>query len=127
MCHNLFMARGSRISVGDVVYHVINRANDRATIFHSDADYRDFVYLLHEMCETYDMRILAYVVMPNHWHLLLYPKNDGDLGKSIHWLTTSHVRRHHSRKGTIGHGHLYQGTYKSFIVDTDAYFLTVLK
>lgn len=121
------MARQPRIDLGDYVYHVINRANGRATIFKSDVEYADFEYLLSEIRETYDMRILAYVLMPNHWHLMLYPKKDGDLSKALHWLTTSHVRRHHSRNGTIGHGHLYQGTYKSFLVQTDSHFLTVLK
>ncbi len=121
------MTRGPRIDIGDQVYHVINRANGRANLFYSDADYADFKYLLNEIRETYDMRILAYVLMPNHWHLLLFPRKDGDLQKAMHWLTTSHVRRHHARKGTVGHGHLYQGTYKSFRVDTDQYFLTVLK
>lgn len=121
------MARGPRIAVGDHVYHVLNRSNGKVRIFHSDEDYRDFEYLLNEIRETFDMRILAYILMPNHWHLLLFPRQDDDLGKSMHWLTTSHVRRHHTRKGTIGHGHLYQGTYKSFLVETDTHFLTVLK
>lgn len=73
------------------------------------------------------MRILAYVIMPNHWQLLLYPKNDKDLSKALQWLGTSHARRHHTRKGTIGGGHLYQGRYKSFLVQEDYHFLTVLK
>lgn len=121
------MARPSRVDLGDYVYHVINRSNGRARIFHNDADYRDFEYLLNEIRETYDMRILAYVIMPNHWHLLLYPKKDGDLGRALQWLGTSHARRHHTRKGTIGGGHLYQGRYKSFIVQEDHHLLTVLK
>ncbi len=121
------MARRPRTDLGEHVYHVLNRANGRSRIFHSEEDYIDFEYLLNEVRETYDMRILAYIVMPNHWHLLLFPRNDGDMGKALHWLTTSHVRRHHSRKGTIGHGHLYQGTYKSFLVQEDHHLLTVLK
>lgn len=121
------MARAPRIDLGGYVYHVINRANGRAQIFQNDEDYRDFEYLLNEIRETYDMRILAYVIMPNHWHLLLHPKKDGDLRRALHWLSTSHVRRHHTRKGTIGQGHLYQGTYKSFLVQTDMHLLTVLK
>ena len=121
------MGRAPRIDVGDVVYHVINRANARARIFHDATDYQDFEYLLSEMKETFDMRILAYVIMPNHWHLLLHPMNDGDMSKALHWLGTSHVRRHHTRKETIGNGHLYQGRYKSFPVQEDLHFLTVLK
>ena len=121
------MARAARVDVGDCVYHVINRANGRATIFHSDGDYLDFEYLLNEMRETYDMRIVAYVIMPNHWHMLLYPKNDGDMGRALKWLGTAHVRRHHARKKTVGHGHLYQGRYKSFLIEDDAHLMSVLK
>jgi putative transposase len=121
------MARAPRIDLGDYVYHVINRSNGRVRIFHSDADYLDFEYLLNEIRETYDMRILAYAIMPNHWHLLLYPRNDGDLSRSLQWLGTTHARRHHTRAETIGGGHLYQGRYKSFLVQEDAHFLTVLK
>ncbi len=121
------MSRAPRTDVGDYVYHVINRSNNRARMFHTEADYKDFEYLLSEVCKTFDIRVLAYTIMPNHWHLLLYSRQDGDLGKALHWLTTSHVRRHHTRYKTIGHGHLYQGTYKSFLVQTDAHLLTVIK
>lgn len=121
------MARRPRIDVGDTIYHVLNRANGRATFFHTEDDYRDFEHLLSEMKETYGMRILAYTLMPNHWHFMLYPRNDRDLSKAIHWLTTSHVRRHHTRKDTVGYGHLYQGTYKSSLIQKDKHLLTVLK
>ena len=121
------MARQPRINLGGYIYHVINRANARARIFHSEADYRDFEYLLEEVVHTFRMRILAYVIMPNHWHLLLYPREDGDMSTALRWLGTTHVRRHHSRKGTIGGGHVYQGRYKSFLVQDDTHLLTVLK
>jgi putative transposase len=121
------MARPLRIDLGDYVYHVINRANGRVRIFHNPADYQDFEYLLEEVCETYEMRILAYVIMPNHWHMLLYPKRDGDLSEALQWLGTTHARRHHAHKGTIGGGHLYQGRYKSFLIEEDRHLLTVLK
>lgn len=109
------------------MYHVINRANGQLRIFENDDLYRDFEYLLNEMRETYDMRILAYVVMPNHWHLLLYPKHDGDLSKCMSWLGTAHSRRYHAQTKTIGGGHLYQGRYKSFLVQDDVHLLSVLK
>lgn len=121
------MPRVPRVDVGGQTYHVINRANARARIFHNDKDYADFEYLLKEMKETYDLAILAYTIMPNHWHLLLHSKQDGDLAKALQWLTTSHARRHHTRKGTIGSGHLYQGRYKSFPIKNDRHMLTVLK
>lgn len=121
------MGRAPRIDLADHVYHVINRSNGRAQFFHSERDYSDFEYLLNEMREQYAMRILAYVLMPNHWHLLLYPTHDGSLSKSMHWLSTSHAHRHHARMDTVGHGHLYQGRYKSFLIQEDQHLLTVLK
>ncbi len=121
------MAKRPRIDVGDCIYHVLNRANGRATMFHSEDDYKDFELLLSAMKETYHMRILAYALMPNHWHLMLYPRNDKDLSKAMHWLTTTHVRRHHARMDTVGHGHIYQGTYKSSLIQKDKHLLTVLK
>ena len=73
------------------------------------------------------MRLLAYVVMPNHWHLLLYPKKDGDIAHFMQWLTLTHTQQYHARTKTIGYGHLYQGRYKSFLVSEDSYLQAVLK
>jgi len=121
------MSRQPRIDVGEEVYHVINRSNGRFTIFEESWMYQDFEYLLNEMREQFDMRILAYVLMPNHWHMLLYPRKDGDLSESMRWLGTAHTRRYHAQTETIGAGHLYQGRYKSFIIESDQHLLTVLK
>lgn len=121
------MGRAPRIDVGGHVYHVINRANARAQIFFTPDDYLDFEYLLKEMRDTYDVQMLAYCIMPNHWHLLLIPQRDGSLGHAMQWLGTTHARRHHTRKKTVGGGHLYQGRYKSFLVEEDHHLLTVLK
>src|SRR3989338_4998272 len=73
------------------------------------------------------MRILAYELMPNHWHLILYPRNDGDLAALMHKLSNAHTRKVHARTNTNGSGHLYQGRYKSFLVDSDNYLLAVIK
>lgn len=73
------------------------------------------------------MRLLAYCIMPNHWHLVLYPKQDGDLSTCMGWLTNTHTRRWHTAKGTIGEGHLYQGRYKSFLCQKDNHFLTLVR
>jgi putative transposase len=121
------MVRVARTDVGDHVYHVLNRAVGRLTIFDTDQDYQRFIHLLEEAKEMTDMRILAYVIMPNHWHLLLYPEEDGDMGTFMHWLTNAHTRRVHALTETIGTGPLYQGRYKSFMAKTDAHLLTVLK
>ena len=121
------MPRIHRIDVGGYVYHVINRANARVPIFDNSKDYQLFETILAEGKEKHDMRVLAYCLMPNHWHLVLYPKNDGDLSKFMSWVTNTHTRRWHVRKETIGQGHLYQGRYKSFLCQTDSHFLTMVR
>src|SRR3989338_3060136 len=91
------MPRTERIDVGGEVYHVINRANGRHTIFRDKEDYQLFESLLADAKELTGMRILAYTIMPNHWHLLLEPRKDGDLALFMHWLSTTHTRRVHVR------------------------------
>lgn len=121
------MPRQPRIAIGDTIYHVINRANGRATIFKNEKDYVHFEQLLEEAKELLDMRILAYCIMPNHWHLVLYPRTDTDMSVFMHWLTTTHVRHHRIATKSIGGGHLYQGTYKSFPVEKSEYLTTLLR
>ena len=67
------------------------------------------------------------VLMPNHWHLVLHPKRDGDLATFMQWLTLTHTQQYHARTKTIGHGHLYQGRYKSFLVQKDKYLLQLIR
>jgi len=125
--YNTFMGRALRVDVGNEIFHVINRANGRATIFQTDYDYKSFEHLLEEAKEKFSMRVLVYEIMPNHWHLLLYPKNNGDLSSFMQWLTLTHTQRWHAFHNTAGNGHLYQGRYKSFIVQKDNYFLSVAR
>jgi len=96
-------------------------------IFNTPEEYCLFEQLLLEAKELTDMRIFAYEIMPNHWHLILSPRKDGDLGIFMHHLTNKHTRRVHTATGTTGSGHLYQGRYKSFLVDSENYLLTVIK
>jgi len=121
------MPRAPRASVGGIVYHVLNRANGGATIFKGAGDYQAFEQALSEARDRLDMRILAYCVMPNHWHMVLWPRQDGDLSDFAGWLTTTHIRRWHAFRKSDGTGHLYQGRFKSFPVQEDAHFLTVCR
>jgi len=106
---------------------VLNRGNERRTIFEADGDYLAFLRVLGETVEHVPLRILAWCLMPNHWHLLLWPQRDGELGQFMQRLTTTHVRRWRLFRHSVGHGHLYQGTYKSFPVETDEHFYTVCR
>jgi putative transposase len=103
----------------------MNRGNARATVFHSDGDYRDFLALLAKASEKVPMPVLGYCLMPNHFHLLLWPSKDGDLSLFMQWLTTAHVRRYHSFRGTSGH--VWQGRFKAFPVQQDQHLLAVLR
>lgn len=121
------MPRTNRIDISNIVYHVINRANARMQIFDEDKDYMLFEKVLEQAKEKFDMRILSYCIMPNHWHLALYPKKDGSLQLFMRWLSMTHTQRWHSQHKTIGSGHLYQGRYKSFLVQEDGHLLQLLR
>lgn len=121
------MPRVARIAPGDVIFHVLNRGNARSRIFEKDQDYKAFERVIAETARTRSVRILAYCIMPNHWHMVLWPTRDGELGKFVQRLTTTHVRRWHLYRHSVGNGHLYQGTYKSFPVQDDNHFLTVCR
>ena len=121
------MPRINRVDVGNNIYHVINRANARVQIFDNDEDYKIFESILEEAVERFDMRLFAYCIMPNHFHLVLYPKKDGDLSRFMSWITNTHTRRWQTVKKTIGQVHLYQGRYKSFICQKDNYLLALLR
>ena len=121
------MPRIPRVDVGDEIYHVINRANARLPIFFKEKDYKLFESILEEAKVKYDMRILAYCLMPNHFHLVLHPKQNNDLQKFMQWVTLTHTQRWHAQNKTIGTGHLYQGRYKSFLIQGDTHLLTVIR
>ncbi len=122
------MGRPSRIALGGFVYHVLNRGNGRLPIFHKDSDYEAFLGVLAETQQHVPgMRLLSYCLMPNHWHLVLWPTKDGELSDFMHWLTLTHTQRWHAHYQNIGGGHLYQGRFKSFPVQTDEHYLTLCR
>ena len=119
------MPRTSRASVGGYCYHVINRGNGRAEVFHKTEDYEAFLNLIGEACERLLLRVAGLCLMPNHFHLVLWPHGDGDLSRWMQWLMTSHVRRYHRHYGTSGH--VWQGRFKAFPIEDDEHYLTVLR
>jgi putative transposase len=121
------MPRTGRAAPGGKVYHVLNRGNGRCRLFHKEADYAAFQSLLFEVAEAVPVRILAWCLMPNHWHLVLWPTEDGQLSRFMLRLSTAHVRRHFAHYHTTSGGHLYQGRFKSFPIQEDGHFLTVCR
>ncbi len=119
------MPRPLRTAPGGYVYHVLNRANGKRRIFEHDRDYLAFEQVLAETQERVPIRILDWCVMPNHWHLLLWPLQDGDLSNYMRLMTLTHTQRRHAYRASAGTGHLYQGRFKSFVVQHDTHFFAV--
>src|SRR5437867_6419127 len=121
------MPRRERVATGGLVFHVLNRAVARDKILRKPADYQAFEQILQEAREWVPMRLLCYSLMPNHWHLVLWPRGDSDLSEYMRWLSVTHTKRWHSHHHSIGTGALYQGRFKSFPVEADDHFLTVCR
>lgn len=115
------MPRANRVDIANQIYHVINRANARLPIFETEKDFQLFEKVLEEAKNRIDVDIYSYCLMPNHWHFVISPKKDGELAKFMAWLTMTHTQRWHSQHKSVGTGHLYQGRYKSFIVEKEKY------
>jgi putative transposase len=119
------MPRTARAIKAGWCYHLMNRANDRAQIFDSSRDFVAFLGLMAEAQSRRSIDLLAVCLMPNHFHLVARPPADRDLSDWMHWLLTTHVRRHHGRWRS--NGRIWQGRYKAFPVQQDAHLLTVMR
>ncbi len=119
------MPRQPRSSQGGYCCHVLNRGNARKTVFFKDGDYIAFIKLLQEANEQTPMRLLAWCLMPNHFHPVLRPHHDGDLSNDMAWLMTAHVRRYHQHYHSSGH--IWQGRFRDFPIQEDDHLLTVLR
>ncbi len=121
------MPRTARAAPGGLVYHALNRAVARLPLFEKDGDYEAFERVLAEALAKHPTRILGYCLMPNHWHFVIWPREDGELTAFLRWLTHTHTMRWHAHHKTGGTGHLYQGRFKSFPVQSDEHFYTVMR
>ena len=119
------MPRTSRVTPGGMVFHVLNRGVGRQRLFDKPADDAAFESILEETLANQPMRICNYCLMPNHWHLILWPEADGDLAAFMQRLTVTPVTRWQKHRHRVGEGHVYQGRFKSFPVETDEYFSQV--
>ena len=90
------MPRKARKAPGGIVFHCINRGVGRNRLFHKPQDYAAFERVMACALEAVPVRLLAYCLMPNHWHLLLWPEEKGQLGQFMHGLTMTRTRRYQS-------------------------------
>ncbi len=122
---NAPMPRTARASIGGYCYHALNRGNERAQVFHDADDYHGFVRLLRQACARVPMRLVGYCLMPNHFHLVLWPVGDADLSVWMQWLLSAHVYGY--RRRYRGSGHVWQGRFKAFAIEEDNHLFSVLR
>jgi putative transposase len=114
------MGRAWRIEYEGALYHLMSRGNDGQDIYLNDDDRNLFLETISEMSERFEVDIFAYVLMSNHYHLLVRT-NRANLKKAMQWFGTTYTRRFNNRN--FKKGHLFQGRYKSILVQNDAYLM----
>ena len=121
------MPRPPRICPDGVPQHIVNRGNLRAPIFRESADYLGFLAALTDAVDRTTVRLLAFCLMPNHWHLVVWPVDGSQISAYMQVVMNAHIRDLQRRHGTAGTGHIYQGRYKNSAIVTDRYFLNVCR
>jgi putative transposase len=116
-----------RVGMAGVVFHVLNRGVRKLTLFDRPGDYHALLKVFAEAQKRIPMKCLAYCLMPNHFHFVLWPQTDDELPAFMAWLTTTHSKRWHAFRHTAGIGHVYQGRYKAFPVACDTHFLRLCR
>lgn len=119
------MARPLRVAQGGVAYHVFNRGSRKGVLFRNRRDYLWFETLMDEARTVHPIRIIAYCVLSNHWHFLLWPHADGDLSRYMHWLTGAHASAWRDRTDTKGQGAVYQSRFGAIPIVDQLHFFSV--
>ena len=114
------MARQWRIEYKGALYHVLSRGNEKRNIVSDNHDRSLFVDILGKMCDRHAVQVYAYVLMDNHYHLLLRTTR-ANLSKAMQWLGVTYTRRFNLRHAR--NGHLFQGRFTSFLIENDSYLL----
>jgi putative transposase len=120
------MPRTARAAKGGVIYHISNSGHGRGGLFRNLEDYLAFVELLIEAGQHASIEIYGFCLLPNEWRLLVRPRRAADLAAYIAWVSNTHVKRFMVRYPRT-HGHVYKGRYKSFPVEKNQYFLSVMR
>lgn len=121
------MPRRPRSSTGQFVFHVLNRAIQGLTLFERPGDYELFCEILADALRRFPVRLLAYSVMPNHWHLVVWPLDDDSLSPFMQWLTAIHAMQWRKDKGSHGRGAVYQSRFKAIAVQRDRHFIRLCR
>ena len=115
------MARSPRLDIPGIPQHVVQRGNNRLPCFLDDEDRQRYLQCLRQALLRYGCHLHAYVLMSNHVHLLLTPQEKGAVSRLMHTFARNYVGLFNGRHGRTGT--LWEGRYKSCLVDSDGYFL----
>jgi putative transposase len=121
------MPRKRRDVVAGAIYHVVNRGNDKRIIYPEVAYYDHFIHLLREGCRHAPVLIIAYCLMPNHFHLVVRPETETALSAYMHWVTGSYASDLRRRTHTRGFGHVFQRRFWGAPVYDETGFIAVLR
>jgi len=123
------MPRKPRILQEHFVYHVFNRRTDRQRLFPSSRSFEDFIHLMENGREKYNIRICTYCLMETHWHQAVWVREKGATAVSryLRSLSARHALRFRLVSDTRGQGHVYQDRYKSVEVEDDEHYLTLMR
>jgi len=121
------MPRHPRVSPDGFVQHVLNRGDHRDTIFHKPPDFRAFLAVIAESAHRIPMRILAYCIMRNHFHLVLWPYAGRDLPCFMQQVMNTHINRYLRHYPPSSPGHIYQGRYGNSLIETGPALLRVMR
>jgi len=119
------MARQPRLVLPDQPHHVLQRGNDNQPIFRDDDDHRRFLEFLRESAKFYRVAIHAYVLMPNHVHLLATPSDEDGLAAMMQKVGRLYVPWFNNKYGRSGT--LFQGRFRTSVIDANAYFLACVR
>jgi putative transposase len=110
-----------------LVFHICNRSAKRTRLFLEPSDYAAFERVLIDGLCRFPVALLAYCVMPNHWHLVVRPDTDDALRRFMHWVTMTHARRWQNWRDSTGQGAVYQGRFRAIPVNQDTHFQWVCR
>jgi len=118
------MPRGARILIQDACYHILNRGNQKRSIFLEETDYAECLKIIQHYKRIFFFKIFGYCLMPNHIHLIIQPREPQDLAEIMQRLTQVYTAWFNAKYNKCGH--LWQGRFKNMIVNKDAYFLNCI-
>lgn len=115
------MARTGRVLYDGAIYHIVNRGHNRQGLFRERADYIKFKEIVKQYTDRYKFKLSHYCIMTNHFHMVMQIVNAKDLSLIMKGLTQTYVNYHKRKYHTVGY--LFQGRYKSFVIEKDEYLL----